>query len=47
MTHTQAQPDLAAERARVLVRFGEAWAGKNLDVLMSIPLRRARAPAIR
>ena len=36
MTHTQVQPDLAAERARVLVKFGEAWSGKNLDALMSL-----------
>ena len=36
MTHTQVQPDLAVERARVLVKFGEAWSGKNLDALMSL-----------
>lgn len=36
MTHTEVQPDLAVERARVLVKFGEAWTGKNLDALMSL-----------
>ena len=36
MRHTQVQPDLAVERARVLVKFGEAWSGKNLDALMSL-----------
>jgi len=36
MTHTQVQPDLAVERARVLVKFSEAWSGKNLDALMSL-----------
>jgi ketosteroid isomerase-like protein len=36
MTHTQVQPDLTVERARVLVKFGEAWSGKNLDALMSL-----------
>lgn len=35
MTTTQVKPDLAVERARVLVKFGEAWTGKNLDALMS------------
>jgi ketosteroid isomerase-like protein len=36
MTHTQVQPDLAVKRARVLVKFGEAWSGKNLDALMTL-----------
>ena len=36
MTHAQAQPDLAVERARVLAQFGEAWTRKNLDGLMSL-----------
>jgi ketosteroid isomerase-like protein len=36
MTLTQEQPDLAVERARVLVKFGEAWTGTNLDALMSL-----------
>ena len=35
MTHTQVKPDLAVERARVLVKFSEAWTAKNLDALMS------------
>jgi SnoaL-like domain len=30
------QPDLAVERARVLVEFGEAWAAKNVDALMAL-----------
>lgn len=36
MTPTRPQRDLADERTRVLVKFGEAWAGRNLDVLMSL-----------